>query len=71
MRLERSFPIKQDITFKVHLLSSVHAHCTNELSTVDMQVASSPGPVREEKEPGTHCLRMLIYTKNLRGSDIS
>ena len=37
MRLERSFPIKQYIMFKVHLLSSVHAHCTNGLSIVDMQ----------------------------------
>ena len=31
------FPIEQDIRFKVHLISSVHAHCTNGLSTVDMQ----------------------------------
>ena len=31
-------------------------------------LTSSSGPLREEKGPGTHCLHMLHYPKNLRGS---
>ena len=34
------------------------------------RLASTPGPLREEKGPGTHCLRLLRYPKNLRGLDI-
>ena len=33
------------------------------------RLASSPDPLRGKREgPGTHCLRMLRYPKNLRGS---
>ena len=39
-------------------------------SRVCMAVSLVPRPFEEEeKGPGTHCLRMLRYPKNLRGSD--
>ena len=39
------------------------------MSTVSLVPRPFEEEEEEEKGPGTHCLRMLHYPKNLRGSD--
>ncbi len=46
----------------------LHISFTLSLSTTWASLVPRPFE-GEEKGPGTHCLRMLRYPKNLRGSD--